>query len=500
MYRYLNQQYMTNETMIQYFHWYTPENNLWKEIKEKAPFLSGLGITSVWMPPATKAAAGAPSVGYDVYDLYDLGEFEQKGSVRTKYGTLQEYLEAIHALHDAGIKAIADIVVNHKAGGDEAEPVLAIKVNPEARQETIGEPEEIEAFTKFTFPGRNKQYSSFEWDASCFSGVDYNHKTGSSDIYSFLSEYGDDWEEMISDEKGNYDFLMFADIEFRNPAVREELTAWAKWYHDKTGFDGVRLDAVKHISPKFFNEWLVRLRQDTGRDLFAVGEYWAPGDLELLLKYIEATEGNMSLFDSALHHTLHNASNQGADFDMRTILDNTLVKAMPEKAVTVTDNHDTQPLQALEAPVEWWFKPIAYALILLRQEGLPCVFYPDLYGVSYKDYGPDGNEHEIFLNKVDGIEALLIARKDNAYGMQRDYFDHANCIGWTREGDDNHSGCAVLLSNGEAGFKAMEMGIRYAGKEMTDLLGKAGGNIVVNETGWADFTCPAGGVSVWVEV
>ena len=37
---------------------------------------------------------------------------------------------------------------------------------------------------------------------------------------------------------------------------------------------------------------------------------------------------------------------------------------------------------------------------------------------------------------------IVEGRSNYAYGMQRDYFDHANCIGWTREGDDEHSGCA----------------------------------------------------------
>lgn len=46
--------------------------------------------------------------------------------------------------------------------------------------------------------------------------------------------------------------------------------------------------------------------------------------------------------------------------------------------MTLVANHDTQPLQALEAPVEAWFKPLAYALILLRENGVPSVFYPDL--------------------------------------------------------------------------------------------------------------------------
>jgi alpha-amylase len=70
----------------------------------------------------------------------------------------------------------------------------------------------------------------------------------------------------------------------------------------------------------------------------------------------------MSLFDSSLHHNLHDAS-KNPDYDLREIFNETLVASHPDKAVTVVDNHDTQPLQALEAPVETWFKPIAYALI-----------------------------------------------------------------------------------------------------------------------------------------
>ena len=313
-----------------------------------------------------------------------------------------------------------------------------------------------------------------------------------------MQEWGDDWEEMIDDEKGNYDYLMFNDVEFRNPALREELNRWGKWYHDMVPFDGVRLDAVKHISPKLYNEWLVKLRQSTGKEIFAVGEYWAPGRLELLLRYIEATEGHMSLFDSSLHHNFHNASNSGNNYDLRTILHDSLMQAMPGKAVTVVDNHDTQPLQALEAPVEHWFKPLAYALILLRDEGYPCLFYPDLYGAHYIDKGKDGKEYEIFLNKVEELPVLVHARKNHAYGMQRDYFDHPNCIGWTREGDEEHTGCAVVLSNGDAGHKLMEIGSRYAGRTFKDLLQKHPARVIITENGWGEFFVTPGSVSVWV--
>ena len=74
-----------NSTMIQYFQWYTPgEGVWWKEIKKQAPWLASMGITTVWLPPAYKANGGGSSVGYDIYDLYDLGEFDQKGSIKTK--------------------------------------------------------------------------------------------------------------------------------------------------------------------------------------------------------------------------------------------------------------------------------------------------------------------------------------------------------------------------------------------------------------------------------
>ncbi len=79
---------------------------------------------------------------------------------------------------------------------------------------------------------------------------------------------------------------------------------------------------------------------------------------------------------------------------MRQIFDNTLVQQQLTLAVTLVDNHDSQPLQALESGVEGWFKPLAYALILLRQEGYPCIFCADYYGAHYRDQGRDGQEYE----------------------------------------------------------------------------------------------------------
>ncbi|MCK7555478.1 alpha-amylase family glycosyl hydrolase [Chitinophaga sedimenti] len=207
---------MINGTMMQYFHWYiTAEDNLWELIARNAPQLAEAGINALWFPPAYKAKEGTNSAGYDAYDIYDLGEFDQKGTVRTKYGTREQYEKAIEACHQQGIQVYADIVLNHKAGADETERVTVRRVNPDNRNEFTSEPFEIDAYTKFTFPGRKGKYSDFIWDHMCFSGVDYAADLQEDGIFSIMNEYGDDWEEMVDDELGNYDFLMFDDIEFQ---------------------------------------------------------------------------------------------------------------------------------------------------------------------------------------------------------------------------------------------------------------------------------------------
>jgi alpha-amylase len=492
---------MTNGTMIQFFHWYSPsDGTFWKHVKEQSKYLSELGITAAWLPPAHKGQDGASSSGYDIYDHYDLGEFDQKGSVRTKFGTKAEFKAAAKALKANGVQVYADIVLNHMGGADETELIKVLRVNEDNRNEFTSEPFDIEAYTKFTHPGRKGKYSKFIWDHRCFSGVDYAKNLDESAIFSIINDYGDGWEEVIDTEKGNYDYLMFCDIEFRNPAVREEMKKFFNWYIKQIDFDGIRLDAIKHIAPPFMIEFLDHARS-VKPDLFAVGEYWAPGDLPLMLKYLDAVGDRMSLFDAALHHNFHHASKSGKDYDLRTIINDTLLSARPDKAVTVIDNHDTQPLQALEAPVEAWFKPLAYAIVLLRDQGYPCIFYPDLYGTHYKDYGHDGNEYEIFLDKCDGIENLIRARKLFAYGEQREYWNEQNCIGWTREGNDDHenSGCAVILSNGDSGTIFMEAGKRHAGEIFVDYLGKHTNEIKLDENGAAEFHVNENSASVWVK-
>jgi alpha-amylase len=483
-----------NITIFQFFHWYFPaEQHLWNHSKEKAQHLADLGVTHVWLPPAYKSAKGAEEPGYAVYDLYDLGEFDQKGTVRTRYGTKQEYIDCIGTIHEKNMQVVADIVLNHKLGADEKEEVPVKLVNKENRNEKIGEEKKILAFTRFTFPGRKNRYSDYVWDWQSFTGL--SREDG---IYLILNQYGNgEWDKVMEEEFGNYDYLMGCDIEFRNPAVREELKKWGKWYLETTGADAFRLDAVKHINTGFYPEWLNYLQEHFQKKILCIGEYWK-ADLDTLLGYIDATSGMIQLFDVPLHFNFNKASREGDAFDLRTIFDNTLVKTKPELAVTFVDNHDTQPLQSLESWVDPWFKPHAYAMVLLREQGIPCVFYPALYGAKYTE-NRDGQSHTIDIKPTGELETLMGVRKTKAYGGQTDYFDDAHIIGWTRSGSyDPGSGCAVLISNAGGGEKKMSMGEKHSGKRMFNVLGDQTHEIVLNEKGEGLFTVEAGKISVWL--
>jgi alpha-amylase len=494
---------MQNKTLIQFFEWYcSSDGQHWINFKKEIGHLQALGITAAWLPPAYKGTRGKLSEGYDVYDIYDLGEFDQKETVRTKYGTKLEYMQAINAAREKGMQIYVDIVLNHMGGAEETEKIKVRKVDPDNRTNFISDEIEIEAYTKFTFPGRAGKYSQFAWNHHCFTGIDYAFDINETAIFSIINEYGDDWEPLVHDEKGNFDYLILNDIETRNPAVRQELKKWIKWYYETVAFDGVRLDAVKHVNPKFFIEWLDYIRTEINPDLFALGEYWLSDDLPVLHKYIKATEGRMSLFDAPLHHNLSQASIHKEKYDLRKSFDDTLVKTYPDLAVTFVDNHDTQPLQSLEEYTEQWFKPHAYALILLRGTGYPCIFYPDLYGTCYTGKNKLGNDCNIEIPALECLPALLNLRKDYSYGDQIDYFDDPNCIGWVRQGTDEkpNSGCAVIISTEPKKriSKRMNIGKKFAGKSFYDFLKHCNEETTIDDNGIGEFFVGPAGVSVWV--
>jgi len=477
---------MDNPCIMQFFEWNLPnDGQLWNRLAAEAPHLAKIGVTAVWIPPACKCAQ-QNSVGYDPYDLYDLGEFDQKGTVRTKYGVKAELLAAVGALHKNGVKVYADVVLNHKGGADGTETFPAVEVDPNDRLHELSPPHEIEGWTKFDFPGRGGKYSGFRWDHTHFTATDRDEKTGKNAIFKVYGE-GKVWAEHVDSEKNNFDYLMLADIDYHNGCVADEIKRWALWFVNELGLDGFRLDALKHIDQGFVKDLIGHVRRNTRQDFFVVGEYWRPEERKLI-EFIDRSDQSLQLFDVSLHFRLHQASHAGRDYDLRGIFNDTLLAHNPFRAVTFVDNHDSQPGQALESWVLDWFKPLAYALILLRRDGIPCVFYGDYYGVA-------GG----YPGMKDMLDILLKARKTRAYGEQNDYFDHGNVVGWVRGGDEAHknSGLAALLSSGDAGTKKMSFGRAWAGRELIDLTGGQKETVRLNDEGTGTFTVGGGSVAVW---
>ena len=480
---------MNNYVIIQFFEWYIEaDGNHWNKLKEEAKNLASIGISGVWIPPCTKSA-GVGSVGYDTYDLYDLGEFDQKGSTRTKYGTKAQLKEAIQALHENGLKVYADVVLNHKAGADETERFKVVEVDPNNRKQVTSEPYEIEGWTKFNFSGRGDKYSGFKWNFMHFLATDMDNSTGRKAIYKIIAD-GKDWSNTVDDENGNYDYLMFADIDFNNEYVINEVKQWGLWFVKELNLDGFRLDAIKHIDEKFMKSFITYVRENTSKEFYVVGEYWNV-EVDKLETYLNDVDYNLNLFDVTLHYNFFEASQNGREYDLTKILENTLVSLNPLNVVTFVDNHDSQKGQSLESWIEDWFKPIAYSIILLRKDGYPCIFYGDYYGIRGDNEQP---EKSAMLNP------LLIARKDFAYGEQIDYFDHPNVVGWIRKGNEEHkdSGIAVVISNGEEGVKTMSFGKESSSKSFYDITGNRKEIITLNEEGVGNFTVQGGSVSVWV--
>lgn len=259
-----------NYTLMQGFEWYQEAGGkYWNLMKDRAQSLGEMGITAIWLPPPTKGS-GPEDNGYGTYDLWDLGEFEEKGTRGTKWGTKEEYLQCVKALKENGVVSYVDAVLNHKMGADGLETFKAQMVAEDDRTKDVGEPVDIEGWTKYDFPARNGKYSDFKWNFNHFTGVDYDNKSQTTAIYRILGD-NKGWALAVDGENKNYDYLMGCDIDHAHPDARADIIKWGEWVIKESGCDGFRFDAIKHIDEFFISEFVQQVREKVGNsDLFCV--------------------------------------------------------------------------------------------------------------------------------------------------------------------------------------------------------------------------------------
>ncbi len=119
--------------MLQAFYWDVPTGQQpgdgiwWTHLQEQTQVLSRASITAIWTPPPSKGAHGPNDMGYGVLDHYDLGNYLQRGTTETRFGSRSELESMIRMMHEHGIHVYADVVLNHMYAGDpelEDNPVL----------------------------------------------------------------------------------------------------------------------------------------------------------------------------------------------------------------------------------------------------------------------------------------------------------------------------------------------------------------------------------------
>ncbi|KAG7439172.1 putative alpha-amylase [Guyanagaster necrorhizus] len=479
-----------NCTMIQAFEANSEGDYLhWRRIVDVLPELADIGITAMWLPHPAKAI-GEES-GYDVFNLYNLDHVDHQLSMGTKYGTKRELLRAIKKAKRHGIVTYIDAVIMQALCTERTEKPATTKVvvtevdptevDPDDRTEEVSGIVGTKDWASIRLPGRHEKYSLDKLNFDDLRRLDYGA--------------GMDWAQSVVAESSQHGQLMSADTGDNYP-FEWDMIDWGNWIIKETGAVGFRFGPIKHMDCHFVADFIKSVRENANDpNLFAVGEY-CKDDLsdseEDLEEYLDSLGTQFSIFDTLLHYNFKEAGDRAEEYDMRAIWDSTIVQKRHTVAVTLVDNHDTQVGQKLESWVSPAFKPLAYALILLRPSGYPCVFWGDLYGT-------EGDNPQ---QPVPQLDVMIRARNLYAHGELRDYWDHMNCVGWVRMGksDEGQAGCAVVLCNGSSeGSKRMDVGKEHAGEKWKDLLGWYQGEIVIEDDGWAEFKCSARSVSIWVK-
>jgi alpha-amylase len=130
-----------NDVMMQAFYWNVPvdkdaKNGTWWDILNgQADELKSAGITGIWIPCPSKGNWGIEDMGYGVYDHYDLGNYNQKGTVETRFGSRTELENMLAKMHQSPkMDVYADIILNHVYGSDEN-----LEANPAVKAYVFGE-------------------------------------------------------------------------------------------------------------------------------------------------------------------------------------------------------------------------------------------------------------------------------------------------------------------------------------------------------------------------
>jgi Glycosidases len=307
-------------------------------ITEKLDYLQDLGIRGIWLMPINPS----PSYhGYDVTDYY---------GVNPDYGTMDDFKRLLGEAHKRDIKIIIDLVLNHTSA---QHPWFQDALKP-------GNQYHDWYVWKDQDPGTLGPWGATAW-----------YKATNGQYY-----YAIFWDEM-------------PDLNYNNPAVREEAKKISSFWLKDVGIDGFRLDAVRYLveddqladsttNHAFLKEWGDYYRSIHPK-AFTVGEAWT--DNANVKEYTKTDTELDSAFNFDLSTAILKSLNESNNTSVRFLLQTTVRDFPQQDNANFLTNHD-MPRVMNQLGENKEGKAKAAAGILLTAPGIPFIYYGEEIGMS----------------------------------------------------------------------------------------------------------------------
>jgi len=304
-------------------------------IQQHLQYLKDLGVTAIWMSPHVdnidKPAVygGTPNAGYHGYWTRDFKRPEEH------FGTLAEFDSLISAAHSMGIKVIMDWAPNHTSPADPANPSFA--------------------------------EGGALYDDGVLKGTAVNDTGGYFHHNGGISNYDDRYEVQYKN------LADLADLDQQNGTVNSLLKTDANYWMSR-GVDGIRMDAVKHVSSGWQRSFADNVL--ASKDAFLYGEWYLGSKTDPL--YADnvrfANDSGISVLDFYLNIAMRETFGSGAPMSN---LDAAIAKTgtdytYKENLVTFLDNHDMSRFLTLKNDTTALHDALAF---MLTVRGTPCLYY-----------------------------------------------------------------------------------------------------------------------------
>lgn len=302
----------------------------WKGItsKIKDGYLTGLGVTALWISSPIKNITVIDGSNNNAsYHGYWGKDFFQ---TNTAFGSLSDFSELISVAHANGIKIVIDFVPNHTSTAVYGEDGALYR--------------------------DGSLISTYSNDSQ---GI-FNHETA--------------WTDFSTTENGIYHSIYgLSDLNHQNSTVDTYMKdAINKWID--LGIDGIRVDAVKHMSYGWVKNWVSSIYSKNG--IFTFGEWYLGGTTNDTEYSNFANTSGMSLLDFRFANALRNTlgSKTSTMTDLYSVISSSSTDySEVNDQVTFMDSHDMSRFMTLSGNNARALEN-AY-VILLTSRGVPNIYY-----------------------------------------------------------------------------------------------------------------------------